>query len=131
MSHGNHHDEQLYQSWVELLGWMQEYARENKVSFVKESDFPDFIYRMERAYDVPTTTMAASISDGRGEPFLFASVSARHAEMKHVELRIPGGQVHYHAHFVEGKGLALEGKIALTKAKLYSIAERANTALAR
>ena len=131
MSHGHHDDEKMYQSWVEVLGWMKEFASEHNATFEKESDFPDFIYRMERAYDLPTTVMAASLSDRRGEPFLTASISPRHAEMKHVELRVPGGQIHYHAHYVEGKGLALEGKIALTKAKLFSIAERANTALAR
>lgn len=131
MSAPDHHDEMLYQSWVQVIQWMKEYAAEKGVRFEKESDFPDFIYRMERPYEVPTTIMAASLSDERGEPFFFASVSPRHAELKHVAFRIPGGHVHYHAHWEEGKGLALEGKFTVTREKLYSMADRARLALAR
>jgi hypothetical protein len=64
------HERELYEAWVELLGWMREYAREKGVRFEKEADFPDFIYRMERPYDLPTTIMTASLSDALGEPFL-------------------------------------------------------------
>lgn len=127
----DHHDEMLYKSWVQVLDWMREYAADKGAGFVKESDFPDFIYRMERPYEVPTTIAVASLSDERGEPFLMAAVSPRHAELKHISFRVPGGQVHYHAHWEEGKGLALEGKIAVTKEKLYSMADRARSALAR
>lgn len=130
-AHDHHHDEMLYKAWVQVLEWMQQYAAENGVQFTKESDFPDFIYRMERPYEIPTTVMAASLSDGRGEPFLLASVSPRHAELKHLSFRVPGGHIHYHAHWEEGKGLALEGKIPLTKERLYGMADRAKTALAR
>mgnify|MGYP005843563337 FL=1 len=129
--HDHHHDEMLYKSWVQVIGWMKEYAAEKGVQFTKESDFPDFIYRMERPYQVPTTMMAVSLSDGRGEPFFFASVSPRHAKLKHVAFRVPGGHVHYHAHWEDGKGLALEGKFPVTKEKLYQMADRARTALAK
>lgn len=83
-AHDHHHDEMLYQAWVQVIEWMKEYAAEKGVQFSKESDFPDFIYRMERPYDLPTTMMAVSLSDERGEPFFFASVSPRHAKLKHV-----------------------------------------------
>jgi hypothetical protein len=48
------HEAKLYEAWVELLGWMRAYAEEKGVRFEKEADFPDFIYRMERPYDLPT-----------------------------------------------------------------------------
>jgi len=121
----------LYQSWVQVIDWMKQYATEKGVQFTRESDFPDFIYRMERPYEVPTTLMAFSLSDSRGEPFFFASVSPRHARLKHVAFRVPGGHVHHHAHWEDGKGLALEGKLLVTRNKLYQMADRARTALAR
>ncbi|GIW32954.1 NADH-quinone oxidoreductase subunit 15 [Meiothermus sp.] len=130
-AHDPHHDEMLYQAWVQVIEWMKQYASEKGVLFTKESDFPDFIYRMERPYELPTTMMAVSLSDERGEPFFFASVSPRHAKLKHVAFRVPGGHIHHHAHWEDGKGLALEGKIPLTREKLYQMADRARSALAR
>ena len=129
--HDHHHDEMLYKAWVQVLDWMKGYAAEKGVQFTKESDFPDFIYRMERPYEIPTTVMAVSISDARGDPFFLASVSPRHAELKHISFQVPGGHIHYHAHWEEGKGLVLEGKIPVTKEKLYTMADRARKALAR
>jgi len=131
VAHNHQHDEMLYQAWVQVMEWMKEYASEKGVQFTKESDFPDFIYRMERPYELPTTIMAASLSDERGEPFFFASVSPRHAELKHVAFRVPGGHVHYHAHWEDGRGLVLEGKFPLTKERLFQMADRAKNALAK
>ncbi|MER3603305.1 MAG: NADH-quinone oxidoreductase, partial [Thermus sp.] len=65
---GYEHEKALYEAWVELLSWMRAYAKEKGVRFEKEADFPDFIYRMERPYDLPTTIMTASLSDALGEP---------------------------------------------------------------
>jgi hypothetical protein len=127
----HHHDEMLYKSWVQILEWMRQYAAENGVQFTKESDFPDFIYRMERPYELPTTIMAASLSDGRGEPFFFASVSPRHAKLKHIAFRVPGGHIHHHAHWEDGKGLVLEGKFPVTRERLCQMADRARVAVAR
>ncbi|RDI96211.1 NADH-quinone oxidoreductase [Meiothermus sp. QL-1] len=124
-------DGMLYQAWVEVLDWMREYALLRGVQFSKESDFPDFIYRMERPYEVPTTIMAASLSDERGEPFFFASVSPRHAKLKHIAFRVPGGHIHHHAHWEEGQGLLLSGRIPLTKGRLFQMADRARAALVR
>ncbi|HEU4740638.1 MAG TPA: NADH-quinone oxidoreductase subunit 15 [Meiothermus sp.] len=126
----HHHDEMLYKSWVQVLEWMREYAAEKGVRFEKESDFPDFIYRMERPYEVPTTIMVASLSDKIGEPFLIASVSPRHAEMKRIGLRVPGAMLHWHAHWEDGRGLVMGGKLPLDKAKLYQLADRAREAKA-
>ena len=126
----HHHDEMLYKAWVQVLEWMREYAAEQGVRFEKESDFPDFIYRMERPYEVPTTVMVASLSDKIGEPFLIASVSPRHAEMKRIGLRVPGAMLHWHAHWEDGHGLVMGGKLPLDKAKLYQLADRAREAKA-
>lgn len=125
-----HHDELLYQAWVQVLDWMRQYAQEKNCRFEKESDFPDFIYRMERPYELPTTIMAASLSDHRGEPFLTAEVSPRHADLKRIGFRVPGAQIHWHAHYHQPQGLLLDGKLALSKEKLFQMADRASQALA-
>jgi len=115
-------ERELYEAWVELLSWMREYAQAKGVRFEKEADFPDFIYRMERPYDLPTTIMTASLSDGLGEPFLLADVSPRHAKLKRIGL-------HLHAQYEPGKGL-VTGKIPLTKERFFALADRAREALA-
>ena len=80
-------DSAFYQAWTLVLEWMQTYAANNqKAMFEKEADFPDYIYRMERPYDLPTTVMSASLSDGSGKPVLMLNASPRHAVFKEVEL---------------------------------------------
>lgn len=128
MSAGHSHDQLLYKAWVELLGWMRDYANDKGVLFEKESDFPDFIYRMERPYELPTTVMAVSLSDHQGTPFFLAEVSPRHAQLKRIGLRVPAAHLHWHAHWEEGHGLVLGGKLPLNKAKLYQLADRAREA---
>lgn len=118
-------DAELYAAWVGLLDWMRQYADGHNVAFVKEADFPDFIYRMERAYQLPTTMMTASLSDIRGEPFLIANVSSRHLEHKHISLKVPGAHLHWTAEYVSGKGLLIDGKVLLSKERLAQLASRA------
>ena len=73
-------DLQFYQTWTNVLNWMREYSKvHEKASFEKEADFPDYIYRMERPYELPTTIMSASLSDGEGNPILFLNASPRHS----------------------------------------------------
>ena len=122
-------ERELYEAWVELLSWMREYAQAKGVRFEKEADFPDFIYRMERPYDLPTTIMTASLSAGLGEPFLLVDVSPRHAKLKRIGLRLPRAHIHLHAHYEPGKGL-VTGKIPLTKERFFALADRAREALA-
>lgn len=69
MSHA--HDSALYAQWVELLGWLEAEAATRGLGFEKVADFPDYIYRMERPYDLPTTVMSVSLSD-QGQPLLVA-----------------------------------------------------------
>ncbi|MEJ2289801.1 MAG: NADH-quinone oxidoreductase subunit 15 [Deinococcales bacterium] len=54
----NEKDGAFYQAWATLLQWMRDYAAEREdARFEKEADFADYIYRMERPYDLPTTVM--------------------------------------------------------------------------
>src|SRR5690625_5450702 len=41
----------FYAAWAELLEWMREYAEAGEHAlFVKQADFTEYIYRMERPY---------------------------------------------------------------------------------
>ena len=53
--------QRIYGLWMNLLGWMQELSQELGLNFVKVSDCPDYIYRMERQYDLPTIIASASV----------------------------------------------------------------------
>ncbi|WP_424952176.1 NADH-quinone oxidoreductase subunit 15 [Deinococcus sp.] len=117
-----HDDARLYGAWVDLLGWMQDYATFSGLEFVKVSDFPDYIYRMERPYDLPTTTASASLNRG-AQPLLVASVSPRHVDLKAVQLRLMGGSKHWHLH-AGAEGL-LEGKRPFTRQRLHALLDGA------
>ncbi len=78
-------DMAFYRAWADLLDAMQAYAGErDDVIFVKESDFPDYIYRMARPYDLPTIVMNASLSRPDGQPVLMLYASPRHTVFKEV-----------------------------------------------
>jgi hypothetical protein len=75
----------FYRAWAALLDAMRAYANErDDVIFQKEADFPDYIYRMERAYELPTIVMSASLSRPDGHPLLLLNASPRHAVFKEV-----------------------------------------------
>src|SRR5680860_917969 len=78
----------FYTAWAELLDWMREYAAvHDGVKFTVEADFTDYIYRMERPYDLPTTVMVASLSEeASGRPVLMVNASLRSAVFKEVVL---------------------------------------------
>ena len=125
MAHAS--DDALYAQWLELLGWMQSEAQARGLTFEKVADFPDYIYRMERPYDLPTTVMSASLN-AEGQPLFVAGVSPRHAQLKGVSLRLMGGSKHWHLH-AGTRGL-LEGKRPFTRERLAIIlngAERGMT----
>ncbi|MFN8510930.1 MAG: NADH-quinone oxidoreductase subunit 15 [Deinococcaceae bacterium] len=120
MSHA--HDERLYTHWLELLGWAQSYALEHGLEFVKVSDFPDYIYRMERTYSLPTTLASASVNEN-GHPLLLLAVSPRHVALKAISIRLMGGLKHWHLHAGE-QGL-LEGKQAFTREHFFALMDGA------
>ncbi|PTA69387.1 NADH-quinone oxidoreductase subunit 15 [Deinococcus arcticus] len=109
------HDSALYAQWVELLGWLEAEAASRGLGFEKVADFPDYIYRMERPYDLPTTVMSVRVTSG-GQPLMIAAVSPRHADLKAVSLRLMGGSKHWHLH--AGAAGLLEGKRPFTQARL-------------
>lgn len=117
-------DKAFYRAWATLLDWMREYAADREpVIFEKEADFPDYIYRMHRPYDLPTTVMSASLSDREGHPVLMVNASPRHAVFKEVVLH-PYDSHTYRTLKLgpDGEHLA-EGKRAFTRQMLFDLAD--------
>ncbi len=79
-------DRAFYEAWAELLSWAQAFAeRRDDASFVKIADFPDYIYRMERPYDLPVIVMSASLARPVDRhPVLMLAASPRRAVFKEV-----------------------------------------------
>lgn len=117
-------DVAFYAAWNELLGWMREIAStRDDVTFVKEADFPDYIYRMERPYDLPTTVMSASLSLADGRPVLLFNASPRHAVFKEVTLH-PVDSHAYRTLTVPAGGRVLsEGKRPFTRDRLLHMVD--------
>lgn len=117
-------DKPFYAAWTELLDWMREYAGERDgVIFEKEADFPDYIYRMERPYDLPTTVMSASLSDPGGRPVLLVNASPRHTVFKEVVLHPFDSHVYRTLMLAaDGEGLA-EGKRKFNRSLLVHLAD--------
>jgi hypothetical protein len=118
-------DKGFYAAWAELLGWLQEYAAEREgARFVKLADFTDYIYRMERPYDLPTTIMSANLSDARGEAVLIVTASQRAEVFKEVILHPADSSSYRHLKLnAAGSGLA-EGKRDFTREMLFELADR-------
>jgi NADH-quinone oxidoreductase chain 15 len=115
-------DLSIYTRWLELLGWMQDYAQKHGIRFDKESDFTSYIYRMERDYQLPTTVQSVSLGLEDGKPIIVASVSPFHEPLKHIGIRLLGGARHWHLH--EHDGHLLEGKRVFDRAKLEALLEK-------
>lgn len=117
-------DKAFYAAWAELLEWMRAYAAAHEgVMFEKEADFPDYIYRMERPYDLPTTVMSASLSRPDGTPVLLINASPRHTVFKEVVLH-PFDSHAYRKLKLGPDGASLaEGKRAFTREMLFALAD--------
>lgn len=117
-------DTAFYESWTTLLEWMKDYAADHEgVIFEKESDFPDYIYRMERPYDLPTTIMSASLSDSSGRPILMLNASPRHAVFKEVILHPFESHTYRKLKYIADKAALAEGKRVFTKEMLFELAD--------
>jgi hypothetical protein len=117
-------DRAFYQAWAELLQWMRDYAGERDAArFEKEADFADYIYRMERPYDLPTTIMSASLSDAAGKPVLLVNASPRQAVFKEVVLHPYESHAYRKLALVPDGTQLAEGKRVFTKAMLYRLAD--------
>jgi NADH-quinone oxidoreductase chain 15 len=111
----------IYDRWLELIVWMREWAESKGLRFDKESDFTQYIYRMDREYSLPTTVQSVSIGQADGKAVVVASVSPLHEPLKGIELRLQGGGRYWHFH--EHDGQLLEGKREFTRAKLEKLLE--------
>ena len=114
----------FYQAWVSILEWMSEYAQKSEeAKFEKEADFPDYIYRMERPYDLPTTIMSASLSDPQGKPILMLNASPRHSLFKEIIVHPYESHSYRKLIFDRDKQALTEGKRIFTKDMLFSLAD--------
>ena len=114
----------FYAAWNTFLSWMLEYANAHpQAMFEKEADFPDYIYRMERPYDLPTTVMSASLSDLKGRPLLLVNASPRHTVFKEVVLHPFESHVYRKLTYNADKGALAEGKRPFTKEMLFRLAD--------
>jgi NADH-quinone oxidoreductase chain 15 len=118
-------DTAFYNAWKELLEQLKSYASQHPdtVLFEKEADFPDYIYRMERPYDLPTTTMSASLSDKEGQPVLLVNASPRHALFKEVVLHPFESHTYRKFKYSPEKNAFVEGKRVFTKEMLFTLAD--------
>lgn len=118
-------DKAFYQAWNELLTWLREYAQAREgVIFEKEADFPDYIYRMERPYDLPTTVMSASLSLPDGKPVLLLNASPRHAIFKEVVVHPFESHVYRQLTYRSEQAALAEGNRPFTKERLFELADR-------
>lgn len=120
----NEKDLSFYHAWKTLLDWMQEYADTHEgVMLEREADFPDYIYRMERPYDLPTIIMSASLSTPDGSPVLMTSASPRHTIFKEITLRPFGSHTYRKLKYSPEKEALVEGKRVFTKTMLFDLAD--------
>lgn len=117
-------DYAIYTAWKSLLDDLQEYANNNNdIIFEKEADFPDYIYRMQSLYDLPTHIMSASLSDKNGQPILMLSVSPRHALLKNVTLHPYESHVYRKLKYKSEEKAFFEGARKFTKERLFTLAD--------
>lgn len=115
----------FYGAWADLLDVMRAYADgRDDVIFQKEADFPDYIYRMARPYDLPTIVMSASLSRPDGYPVLMLNASPRHAVFKEVIIHPYESHVYRKATLAaEGEGLT-EGPRRFDADRLRALADQ-------
>ena len=119
-------DAAFYAAWNELLGWMREIsARRDDVLFEKEADFPDYIYRMERPYELPTTIMSASLSLADGRPLILVNASPRHAVFKEVTVHPVDSHAYRKLTVSRDGGGLVEGKRPFTRERLEHMVDEA------
>ncbi len=117
-------DRAFYESWKTMLDWLRDYAARHEGVFYKmEADFPDYIYRMERPYDLPTITMTASLTKADGHPVLMVSASPRHAVFKEIVLHPFDSHVYRTLKWSPEKGaLVEEGRRPFTEEMFVGLA---------
>jgi hypothetical protein len=118
-------DKAFYRAWAALLDEMRAYASErDDVIFQKEADFPDYIYRMERPYELPTIVMSASLSRPDGHPVLMLNASPRHAVFKEIVVHPYESHVYRKLTLAEGGHGLTEGPRPFDGARLRALADQ-------
>ena len=117
MAHPNDFD--IYERWLELLSHLEAYAKQHGLRFDKESDFTQYIYRMEREYTLPTTVQSVSLGLESGKAIIIASVSPLQEPLKYISINLQGGARHWHLHAHDGH--LLEGKRIFDRVKLEGL----------
>jgi hypothetical protein len=120
MAHGN--DFEIYERWLELLSYLEAYAKQHGLRFDKESDFTQYIYRMEREYTLPTTVQSVSLGLESGKAIIVASVSPLQEPLKHISINLQGGARHWHLHAHDGH--LLDGKRIFDRSKLEALLDK-------
>lgn len=115
----------FYRAWATLLDWLRAEAdAQPGLTLVKQADFPDYIYRMERPYDLPTIVMSVTLARPDDQPVLMVSASPRHAVFKEVVLHPFDSHVYRHLTLADdGEGL-VEGRRVFTREMLARIVDR-------
>jgi len=115
----------FYRAWAALLDAMRAYADgRDDVIFQKEADFPDYIYRMERPYDLPTIVMSASLSRPDGHPLLLLNASPRHAVFKEVVVHPFESHVYRRLTLADDGASLTEGPRRFDVARLCALADQ-------
>jgi hypothetical protein len=121
----NEREMAFYRAWADVLDVLRAYADErDDVIFQKEADFPDYIYRMARPYDLPTIVMSASLSRPDGQPVLLLNASPRHAVFKEIVVHPYESHVYRKVTLApDGSGLT-EGPRPFDAARLRALADQ-------
>jgi hypothetical protein len=117
-------DQAFYRAWAALLDEMRAYASErDDVIFRREADFPDYIYRMERPYDLPTIVMTASLARPDGHPVIMLNASPRHTVFKEIVVHPYESHVYRRLTLADDGGGLREGPRAFDGARLRALAD--------
>ncbi len=117
-------DRAFYAAWSDLLAWARSFAegREDAV-FVKIADFPDYIYRMERPYDLPVIVMSASLArPADRHPVLMLNASPRHAVFKEVVVHPFDSHVYRRLTLAEDGAGFVEGRRRFDRERFEALA---------
>lgn len=118
-------DLDFYRAWATLLEWLgAEATARPELDLVKQADFTDYIYRMERRYDLPTIVMSVSLSRSDGDPVLLASASPRQAVFKEVVLHPFDSHVYRRLVLAPDGASLVEGKRVFTREMLTRLVDQ-------